>query len=155
MEFRSSDEIKRFLKAKMQPAIIKAEEQVYMIIDRFIKQFYAEYSPELYERTYQLYRSLVKSEIKETANGYEATVYFDLSNIDYSYRTLGGKRYSHNGASPDEVMAAAAKGGHGAEGWKIASHGTGIYDDPINVLNKEAINLLVRMLQSEGIPIRR
>ena len=145
MVFKNEAQLKSFLLAKCKNALIKAQEQVYQIIDRFVKEFYAEFSPEMYERTYQLYRSLVKSDIVSTANGYKAEVYFDFSSLVYT-----------SGSSPsgEQVMNAAAYGGHGAEGLHIIAGGTGIWDEPKQILNAEALNILKRMLISEGIPIR-
>lgn len=145
MVFKNEAQLKSFLLSKCQNALIKAQEQVYQIIDRFVKEFYAEFSPEMYERTYQLYRSLVKSDVVPTGNGYKAEVYFDVSSLVYT-----------SGSSPsgEQVMNAAAYGGHGAEGLHIIAGGTGIWDEPKQILNAEAINILKRMLISEGIPIR-
>lgn len=145
MVFKNEAQLKSFLLSKCQNALIKAQEQVYQIIDRFVKEFYAEFSPEMYERTYQLFQSLVKSDIIKTANGYKAEVYFDFSSLVYT-----------SGFSPsgEQVMNAAAYGGHGAEGLHIIAGGTGIWDEPKQILNAEAINILKKMLISEGIPIR-
>lgn len=148
MVFKNEAELKTFLLAKCKNALIKSQTQVYQIIDRFVKEFYVDYEPELYERTYQLYRSLVKSDIIPTGNGYEAKVYFDLSGLDYIY-----------GANPsgEQVMGAAAVGFHGAEGLLVRGGNTGvsIWNDPIRVLDTEVINILERMLKAEGIPVKR
>lgn len=148
MVFRNESQIKSFLMAKCKNALIKSQEQVYQIIDRFVKEFYADYSPELYERTYQLYRSLVKSDIISTGTGYEARVYFDLSELDYIY-----------GAQPsgEQVMGAAAEGWHGADGLLVKSGNTGvsIWNDPKEILDANAIDILARMLKAEGIPIKK
>lgn len=146
MVFKNEAQLKSFLLSKCQNALIKAQEQVYQIIDRFVKEFYAEFSPEMYERTYQLYRSLVKSDIVSTGNGYKAEVYFDLSSLDY----VTGSR-----PSGEQVMGAAEWGRHGAMGLAVADFkGTSIWHEPLEILNAEAINILKRMLISEGIPIR-
>lgn len=146
MVFKSESELKRFLLAKCRNALEKAQEQVYQIIDRFVKEFYAEFTPEMYERTYQLYRSLVKTDVEPVGNGYRAYVYFDLSSLDY----VTGSR-----PSGEQVMGAAEWGRHGAMGLAVADFkGTSIWHEPSEILNAEAINILKRMLISEGIPIR-
>ena len=146
MIIKNETQLKQILLAKCKNALIKTQEQVYQIINRFVKEFYAEYSPEMYERTYQLYRSLVKSEIIPTGNGYEAYVYFDLSSIDY----VTGRN-----PSGEQVMQAADYGRNGAMGLAVADFkGTSIWYESLNVLNAEAINTLKRMLISEGIPIK-
>ena len=154
MKFKSEAELKKFLLPKCKSALIKSQEQVYQIIDRFIKEFYAEYTPEMYHRTYQLYRSLVKSDIVPNGKGYEARVYFDLSGLDY----VSGER-----PSGEQVMEAAKQGWHGAVGdipnsdgmrYKYVVGGTGIWNEPKEILNAEAINILKKMLISEGVPIK-
>lgn len=152
MTFKNEAEFKKFLLQKCKNALIKSQAQVYQIINRFVKEYYASFSPELYERTYQLYKSLVKSDIEPTANGFEAQVYFDLSELDY----MTGAR-----PSGEQVMSAAKQGFHGAMGTVenvelkyINTGGVGIWDDPKKILDAEAINILVRMLKSEGIPIK-
>lgn len=167
MTFDSIDALKSYILSRSQSAIIKAQEQVYQVIDRFVKEYYAEYSPDVYERTYQLYRSLVKSEVVQTGNGWIANVYFDLDTLDYQikhftrYTTDGGYMNPYNGdvssdgtfsnpdGSAEKVMESAAHGSHG--GYK---NGTAIWDEPIALLNTEAYNILKRMLISEGIPVR-
>ena len=154
MKFKSEKELKDFLLKKCRSALIKSQEQVYQIIDRFVKEFYAEYSPEVYQRTYQLYRSLVKSDITPSGNGYKAQVYFDLSSLDY----VTGER-----PTGEQVMEAAKQGWHGAVGeipngdgreFKYIIGGTSIWNDPKEILDAEAINILKKMLISEGVPIK-
>ena len=153
MVFKNEKQLKDFLMAKCKNALIKSQEQVYQIIDRFIKEFYADYSPELYERTYQLYRSLVKSDIVPVGNGFEAQVYFDLDSLDY----VTGAR-----PSGEQVMEAAKQGWHGAVGSVgdvelkyVPTEGVSDWNEPKEILNAEAINILERMLKAEGIPIKR
>jgi hypothetical protein len=154
MVFKNETELKNFLMKKCRNALVKSQQQVYQIIDRFVKEYYAYYSPEMYERTYQLYRSLVKSDIVATDNGYEAKVYFDLSSLDY---VTGGK------PSGEQVMTAAKEGWHGAVGkipnsdkyYKyVVSGGEGIWDEPKQILDAQAKEILKKMLISEGIPIK-
>lgn len=146
MVFKNEEQLKNFLLQKCKNALIKSQEQVYQIINRFVKEFYAEYNPEIYERTYQLFSSLVKSDIIQTGSGYEAQVYFDLSSLDY----VTGAR-----PSGEQVMGAAEWGRHGAMGLAVADFkGTSIWHEPLEILNAQAINILKKMLISEGIPIR-
>ena len=146
MVFSSEAELKAFVLPKCRNALAKAQVQVYQIIDRFVKEYYAEFSPEMYERTYQLYSSLVKVDIVSTGNGYEAQIYFDLSSLDY---VTGAK------PSGEQVMGAAEWGRHGAMGLATADFkGTSIWHDPLAILDAQAIEILKRMLISEGIPIK-
>lgn len=149
MVFSSVNELKQYILSRMQPAIIKAQEQIYQVIDKFIKQYYAEFSPSMYERTYQLYRSLVKSDIISTGDGYEAHVYFDLDALDYAMKNIHGVQVPNKGWSEEKTLMAAAHGSHGGY-----TSGTAIYDQPIALLKTEGYEILKRMLISEGIPIK-
>lgn len=167
MTFDSIDALKSYILSQTKIAVQKAEEQIYQILDRFMKEYYAEYSPEVYERTYQLYRSLVKSEVIPTGNGYEAHVYFDATNLDYqikhltSYPVDGGYMNPYNGAISSDGTFPNPKGSaelslesamHGSHGGKAS--GTAVWDESIAVLNTEAYNILKRMLIDSGIPIK-
>lgn len=154
MVFKNEKQLESFLLQKCRAALVKSQQQVYQIIDRFVKEYYAYYSPEMYERTYQLYRSLVKGDVERTANGYEAKVYFDLSSLDY---VTGGK------PSGEQVMTAAKEGWHGAVGkipnsdkyYKyVVSGGEGVWDEPKQILDAQAKEILKKMLISEGVPIK-
>ena len=145
MTFHSIEELKQYILSRSQNALQKATEQVYQIINRFVKEFYAEYSPSMYDRTYQLYQSLVKTDVEVSENGCTAYIYFDFSSLVYM-----------TGSQPSglQVMNAAAYGGHGAEGLHVIAGGTGIWSEPMQILSTEAIEILKRMLIAEGIPIK-
>ncbi len=145
MVFRTIAELKSYLLSHSKSAVERVTGQVYQVIDRFVKEFYAGFTPEMYDRTYQLYSSLVKSDIEPTGNGWEAVVYFDYSSLVYT-----------TGASPSgqQVTSAAAHGGHGADGLCVINGSTGIWDEPMSILSTEAYEMLKRMLIAEGIPIR-
>lgn len=164
MVFKNEKELERFFMKQSRQALIKAQEKVYQIIDKFLNDFYNDYDPsryvdlegnerhkkKYYIRTYQLLHSLVKSEIVPSKNGYEAKVYFDYNSLQY----LDG-----NQPSGLQVMEAAAQGLHGAIGENLqyveGRTGVGIWNDPIKKLDAEAIDILVNMLRAEGIPVKK
>ncbi len=149
MIFKTTAEMRNYILQRSQFAIQKAQEQVFQVIERFVKEYYAEFSPDRYERTYQLFRSLVKSDIKSTGNGYVAEVYFDLNALDYHMKRINGREISNKGWSEEETLESAAHGSHG--GYKP---GTAIWDEPIRLLNTEGYNILRRMLIDSGIPVK-
>lgn len=126
---------------------MQSQEKIYQILDMFVKEFYADYDPVMYERTYQLYRSLVKTDVYLIGNGYEAEVYFDLSSLNY---ITGAK------PSGEQVMSAAAYGGHGADGLRVVygNSGADIWNNVIPVLSTEAIEILKEELIAQGVPIK-
>lgn len=147
MTFKNNSELIEFLWHAAYMALRNAQGTVYEIIHDFVRQFYDDYSPELYERTEQLLNSLVKGDIRPSKNGWVADVYFDLSSLNYV-----------TGAQPsgEQVMEAAVYGGHGAEGLRVVSGNTGVnvWYDPVQVLDQEAIRILRDRLIEQGVPIR-
>ena len=162
MVFKNEKELERFLLAKCQSALLKAQERVYEIIKRFLDQFYDDYDPTLYNRTYQLLNSLVKSRVVPYGKGYQAEVYFDLDSLQYYKQAWQGG----DPPSGEQVFEAAKQGLHGAigdagVGWKhweynyvSGNTGVNIWGDPIHELDAKAIDILVDMLKAEGIPIK-
>ena len=145
MVFRSVKDFETYVLKKTDNAVKKAQEKVYKILDLYLQRFYNEYDPVVYERTYQLMKSLVKSDVRKVGNEVKAEVYFNLS---YIYNT---------GANPsaEQVMAAADYGRHGAMGLAVADFkGTSIWHESLAMLDAEAISTLKNMLIAEGIPIR-
>ena len=146
MIFKNEKELEKFLMKKCRQALLKAQDKVYGIIKQFVYKFYAEYDPVVYERTYQLLKSLVQSRIVSDGKGYKVEVYFNLDSLNY---TTGAK------PSGEQVMQAAEWGRHGAMGLAVADFkGTSIWHEPLAKLDAEAISILVDMLRAEGIPIK-
>lgn len=147
MVFKNQNELERFLLRKSRLALLKSQEKVYTIIKQFVYKYYSDYDPVLYERTYQLLRSLVQSRIVSDAKGYKAEIYFNVDGLRY----VTGEQ-----PSGKQVLDAAASGGHGASGLYIVSGNTGVsvWNDPIQKLDAEAIEILKNMLISEGVPIK-
>lgn len=146
MVFKNEKQLENFLLQKCKVALERSQNQVYKIIDLYLNRFYADYDPILYERTYKLLHSLVKSNVRPEGKGFVAEVYFDL---DYLY-TTGAK------PSGEQVMDAAAYGGHGAKGLKIVNGGgEDVWFTPLEILDAEAIEILESMLRAEGIPLKK
>lgn len=156
MVFKNQKELESFLMKQSRQALLKAQEEVYKIIKRFLYQFYGEYRPDVYQRTFQLLESLVQTQIVSDGKGYKAEVYFDLSSLNYD-----------TGWHPtgEQVMDAAKQGYHGAIGdipnsdkqfkYVDIGGGTRVWDDPKKVLDARAIDILVDMLRAEGIPVKK
>ena len=149
MTFNSLDELKNYILSHSKYAIQKAQEQAYQVVNRFVKEYYSEFSPAVYERTYQLFRSLVKTDVKSTDNGWVAEVYFDLDALDYHMKRINGVEVPNKGWSEMKTLEAAMAGSHG--GYTDA---TPIWDYSIAVLSQEMYHILKRMLIDAGIPVR-
>lgn len=169
--FKNIEEIKQDIIRKSESAIRVMQEKVYSIIDRFVKEYYAEYTPGdahkqlekynaslgkftfassyTYERTYQLYQSLVKSRVTRSGNGFKAEVYFDADRLDYYFKLVNGEQVHNKGWSEEKTLESAAHGYHGGQ---IA--GTAIWDEPIAILDQQANEMLKKELIKAGIPLK-
>lgn len=164
MFIHNKDELNAMLLQKTKNALIKAQEQVYAVVGRFVKEYYAEYNPVDYQRTYQFYRSLVKSNIEPAGGGkqlgWKATVYFDLNRLDYYMKTTKRKGTQRNDkkhfddplTEKQVVHRILNYGYHAVKPRKIK--GTPVWYETQLFLDKEGFNLLKKMLLSEGISIK-
>lgn len=158
MVFKNETDLKNFLLKKCEIALIITQEKIYKIIDDCIREYYKDYDPVRYERTFQLFNSFVMTDIVPVGNGYEARVYFDIDGLRYL-----------DGGQPSglQVMKAAAQGDHGAIG-KIPNPkwspnfqyfqgrtGVDIWNTPSQKIDAEAINMLEQELIGQGIPVKR
>jgi len=79
----NESEARKYMELEIKKSMINVQNKVYMIIDKFIKEYYSDYDPVEYIRTKAFYNSLVKSDIRKVRNGYECDVYIDLDSMDY------------------------------------------------------------------------
>lgn len=147
MVFKNQKELERFIMRQSRQALMKAQDKVYGIVKKWIGKFYKDYTPEFYDRTAQLFGSLIESHIVQDGKGYKAEIYFDLSGV---YNT---------GLNPtlEQVFEAAKMGLHGADGLHVENgyNHISIWDNPIQELDSTAIDILVDMLRAEGIPVKK
>lgn len=167
MTFDSLAALESYILSQSGVAIKIAQEKVFRLIEDYILKYYTEFDPSVYQRTYQLLCSLVKTAVVPTGNGWVAEVYFDASTLDYHIKHMtkvkvdGGYMNPYNHVvTPDGVfqnskgsggktLEAAAHGSHGGY-----TSGTAIWDDPMKILNKEAYSMLKKALIAAGIPVK-
>lgn len=172
--FNNMDELEAYVLKQSERAISMVQEEVYMIIDRFLKQYYAEYTPEFYKRTYQLYKSLVKSKVEKSDNGYVAYVYFDLDKLDYSMKSFTDRRsiinedglyvnpfnrkqtspnnWFHNkGYSNERTLSTAMIDSNPHGGRKS---GTSIWIESVATIYQEIRPIFKKYLIQNGIPVK-
>ena len=149
MVFKNEAQLKKILLAKCKSALVQAQDKVYQIINKCLDQYYGEFKPDEYIRTYKLFNSLVKSNIKSVGNGFEAEVYFDEKQLIYQtgvISTQHGTGYATWGA--DEVLDTAMHGSHGGyiDGTAIWGTSQAVLGDIYALIKKELI--------AQGIPIK-
>ena len=147
--FRNVSEMKAYINERIPRALQQTEEVIKEVIDRFIKEYYGEWTPEWYDRTYQLYRSCVKSGVESAGSGFRIRVYLDANQLDYTMKSIKGRKISNVGGSEQKTLEAAAHGSHG--GYR---GGTAIWDEPNAILKKDVVNILKRMMIAAGLPVQ-
>lgn len=151
MVFKNEAQLKSYLLAKCEKAVVRAEEKVHRIIDDCLKQFYSEFTPDEYIRTQQLLHSLVRSGINSTGDGFEAEVYFDVESLNYEagfVETQTGVGYATWDGETVLRVAMESSVPHGGY-----AGGTAIWQVSRAKLG-DIFKLLKQELIAQGIPIK-
>ena len=139
-------------------AVIGAEIRVHEIIDRCLKEFYAQFEPEEYIRTSQLLHSLVRSGVKRVGNGYEAEVYFDVDSLNYQNGRIKTKSgYGYANWDKDTILDVVMTGSYSGLPHGGYAEGTAIWSVSQNAI--EVLGGVYKMIEEElkaqGIPLKR
>lgn len=136
-------QIKKDIESKAKVAVFNTREKIYSVIEKNLRVYYGEFSPEEYIRTQQLLNSLVRQ-----SSGLHAEVYFDAGALNYQtgvIETQHGTGYATWGAA--EVLDTSMHGSHGGY-----VNGTAIWDNSMSELD-DIIALIVKELRAAGIPV--
>ena len=143
MVFNSKKDLEKYLLSKMEDAVFESQAIVYDVLEAFINNFYDEFEPKVYNRTFQLYKSLVKSKIEKVGNGYKAVEYFDASRLNHVESELSDER----------ILEIAVIGKYPHGGYRKAG-GNGILNNAMPIISQEAYHWLKQALKDKGIPIK-
>lgn len=136
-------QIKKDIESKAKVAVFNTCEKIYSVIEKNLRVYYGEFSPEEYIRTKQLLNSLVRQ-----SSGLHAEVYFDAGALNYQtgvIETQHGTGYATWGAA--EVLDTSMHGSHGGY-----VGGTAIWDNSMSELG-DIIALIVKELRAAGLPV--
>jgi glucan phosphorylase len=154
MTFKSMADLERYVLSKAKDSLFETQNKIEEILREFIEKFYNEYSPDVYERTYQLFSSYIKTDVVRTGKGYRASIYFDASTMSHALKGLQSYGYyDHHGWSEEKILDTALVGGSPHGGYAPAG-GTGIWKGSIPVITQEALNYLKSSLIANGIPVK-
>lgn len=138
-----ASQIKKDIEAKAKVAVFNTREKIYSVIEKNLRVYYGEFSPEEYIRTQQLLNSLVRQ-----SSGLHAEVYFDAGALNYQtgvIETQHGTGYATWGAA--EVLDTSMHGSHGGY-----VGGTAIWGNSMSELG-DIIALIVKELRAAGLPV--
>lgn len=128
----------------MESMVDLLAERVYETLNYFLLDFYNDYDPVSYRRSYDLLRSAVKVEPKRVGNKIIASVYIDYDSMDNYYNATGY-----------QVASWANQGLHG--GLDVGDNTPHVWDDTIEntVENGELLKLAVEYLRIKGFSVRK
>ena len=68
---KNQEQLRKILQSYVASAIEKTQEEIYDVIQKSINEYYREYTPSFYQRTYKFLNSLVKPKVEIKGNSIE------------------------------------------------------------------------------------
>lgn len=145
MLISNANELNNMLKKVAMEAMDQVREQVSDCIDKFIKQYYAEYTPKQYDRTYQFFDSLVVPSVKANGNTLTCEIYLDPGSMNYK------------NASGQAVLEMIDHGYHAMRrmGAPYDIPGTAVWSKSVSYIEKYdlVIGTFKKYLESQGFTV--
>lgn len=119
---RSMNNLTRVVGLRVQQALKMTQQEIFETIQKHIIDYYHEFSPVMYERTWHFLNSLIKPEIVKSSNGISCSVEIDRDYLSYNYK---------GGATGLDVATYANQHSHG-----------GIFDDDFGQFWNDSMQVL-------------
>lgn len=154
MNIKNSEQLKKVLMKKCAAAVGNAEIKVYGEFFDNVHNFYTEFEPVEYIRTYALYTSLDSSGVQTSDDTAKAKVYFNVPSYQQGavplQHTPEHGMYGYSTLSGEEVLNTALKSGR-PHGGRIS--GTPIWTTSMKSLGgKSGIkNIVIQELKKQGL----
>lgn len=138
-------ELEQYLLKQCNQLCEFASNEVYEAINFFINQYYSEWSPVVYQRTYDMLHSAFKTSVKRVGNGYQAVVGIDYESLD-NYKEATGY---------EVVSWANQRGIHGGLDASGAGASTEVWNDTIDaaINSGQLLADCITYLKSKGFII--
>lgn len=143
MIVKNQAELNRALKSVAEKALRDAQNEVHVCIEKFVKQYYAEYSPTVYKRTYQFMESITKTGIKSKGFTVTCEIYID-TRMNYEAPTQAVVEMINTGYHAMRKMGAPRD-----------IKGTKVWDESISFIEKYQvfIETFKQSLISQGLTV--
>lgn len=148
---KNTNDLLKALQTRVSKALTMTRDEIFVVFQRHITEYYKEpvfkdgtsAIPMLYDRTYKLLNSLIKTDVVITGNSLSCSVEIDPNYLDYTY--IGG-------ASGLDVVLSANEQFHG---WSIEGD-IRIWDNALEELGLEygIRSLMAKNLIKCGVPIK-
>ncbi len=139
---KNLNDFTKIIEARVSKALEMTQKEIFDVVQEHIKNYYHEMVPILYDRTWHLLNSLIKTEVVKTGNTFACSVEIDRDYLNYKYS---------GGASGLEVMEYADNHSHG-----------GVYDDDFGCVWQDSLAelglepgiryIMKKNLQKCGVP---
>ena len=148
---KSMSDLTRIVESRIQQALKMTQQEIFEVIQQHITDYYKEpvfrngasAIPMLYNRTYKMLNSLIKTDIVKSSGTISCSVEIDPNYLDYKY--MGG-------ASGLDVMLSAEQAFHG---WSVEGD-MRIWSDSLAELGLKPgiLYIMKKNLKKCGVPIR-
>lgn len=135
-------QLQKALQPVMKNMVGQLAERVYETLNYYLNDYYTGWTPESYRRTEAFLRSAVKVDAYPDKGGARACVYIDYDSMDDYVDTTGY-----------QVTQWADQGLHGG---LSVNHKPHVWQDTMDatINNRSLVELAVKYLRSQGIPVR-
>lgn len=164
------DEIEKDLQSKIRKAMDGIRDRVFEISEESVDHFYAEYTPEYYERTYQLYNTLDVGLTWKQGNRFQTSVLVRDGIVDYSRKSFKKWEYGDGYYNPFAPWQTSSDGWFENSGYDNGvtletamygdnphggyASGKGIRNEITNILRGRVSKIYKEELKKAGIPIK-
>lgn len=141
---RSMSDLTKILESRIHQALKMTQQEIFEVIQQHITDYYHEFTPRMYQRTWEFLDSLIKTNIVKTNGTISCTVEIDRNYLSYRY---------NGGATGLEVATYANQHSHG-----------GVYDDDFGQFWDDAMAelglepgikyLMKKNLRKCGVPVK-
>ena len=148
---RSMSDLTKIIESRIQQALKMTQQEIFEVIQQHITDYYKEpvfrngtsAIPMIYDRTYKLLNSLIKTDIVKSSGTISCSVEIDPNYLDYHY--MGG-------ASGLDVMLSADQAFHG---WSVEGD-MRIWSDSLSELGLKPgiLYLMKNNLKKCGVPVK-
>ena len=136
------NQLQKALQPVMKNMVDKLADRVYETLNYYLSGYYTGWTPDSYSRTEAFLRSAVKVDAYPDSGGVRACVYINYDSMD-----------SYVDATGYQVALWADSGSHGG---LSGIHKPHVGDDTMRstIINGSLVELAVKYLRSQGIPVR-
>ncbi len=148
---RSMSDLTKIIESRIQQALKMTQQEIFEVIQQHITDYYKEpvfrngtsAIPMIYDRTYKLLNSLIKTDIVKSGGNISCKVEIDPNYLNYRY--MGG-------ASGLDVMLSAEQAFHG---WSVEGD-IRIWSDSLDELGLEPgiLFIMKNNLKKCGVPVK-